>query len=65
MSTRKIERDIVERLRKWEDRRGNVTPGELMDEAAAEIERLRHLVSVRNRELQTIADAMIGGIVNE
>ena len=35
------ERDIVERLRKWEDRRGNVTPGELMDEAASEIARLR------------------------
>jgi hypothetical protein len=33
--------DIVERLRKWEDRHGNVTPGELMDEAAAEIARLR------------------------
>jgi hypothetical protein len=33
--------DIVERLRKWEDRLGNVTPGELMDEAAAEIARLR------------------------
>jgi len=33
--------DIVERMRKWEDRHGNVTPGELMDEAAAEIARLR------------------------
>ena len=33
--------DIVERLRNWEDRHGNVTPGELMDEAAAEIARLR------------------------
>ena len=33
--------DIVERLRKWEDRLGSVTPGELMDEAAAEIARLR------------------------
>jgi hypothetical protein len=33
--------DIVDRLREWKDERGFPTPGELMDEAAGVIERLR------------------------
>jgi hypothetical protein len=33
--------DIVTRLRQWQDRREDPTPREVMDEAAAEVERLR------------------------
>jgi hypothetical protein len=33
--------DITTRLKAWKDERGFPTPGEMMDEAAAEIERLR------------------------
>jgi hypothetical protein len=32
---------IVARLRSWRDERGYPTPGEMLDEATAEIERLR------------------------
>jgi len=33
--------DIVDRMNKWQDKRGFPTPGEILDEAAAEILRLR------------------------
>jgi hypothetical protein len=62
--------DIVERMRKWEDRLGNVTPGELMDEAAAEIARLREerrWVPVGER-LPDIGESVLGvhcGCVSE
>jgi|688.fasta_scaffold446152_3 hypothetical protein len=41
--------DIIERLRKWTISRNAVPCGDLMDEAAAEIERLRN-GAVENRE---------------
>ena len=37
--------DIIDRMKQWEDRRGNPTPGEILDEAAAEIQRLRGKVA--------------------
>lgn len=46
--------DLVERIRKWRDERGFPTPGELLDEAAAEITRLtaeveRHRMTPQER----------------
>jgi hypothetical protein len=49
--------DIIDRLRKWKDERGFPTPGELMDEASCEIERLR-LTSAERTIIQWAAAAM-------
>jgi hypothetical protein len=47
---------MVARLRSWRDERGYPTPGEMLDEAAAEIERLR-LTDAEREAIWTVAEA--------
>ena len=49
--------DIVFRLAAWRDERGFPTPGELMDEAAAEIARLRKTAATLMEIAASGADA--------
>jgi len=54
--------DITDRLRAWKDERGYPTAGEMLDEAAAEIERLvaeveRHRMTEEER---AYADRVVG-----